>query len=392
MRYRFSGCELDTEAGVFLRDGKIIDLEPQVFALIRLLASRAGRLVTRDDLVEHVWRGRIVSESTISSRIAAVRRAIGDDDRDARVLTTLPKRGFRLDDVESSDRHAAETELAPPPQQSVNYAKSGDGTAIAWATTGHGPPLLRAGQFLTHLELDWQSRIRRPLLERFDAAFSQTRFDQRGTGLSETPRDGFGLDRLVEDMEAVVDAAGLARFPIWASSQGVPISLAFAAKHPHRVTRLVLYGGFVTGRLRRDVASARQTRALLGLISEGWGAPEGAFAKAYTTLYMPDASSAQIEDICRLQLASATPGAAARLRRAIDAIDVSHIAPRVRAPALLLHAAGDCVNPISQSEALAALMPAARLISLPGRDHVPLPGSPAWQRLVAESLEFLAAT
>ena len=388
MRYRFADCVLDTARHIFLRAGEEVPLEPQVFDLLELLAARSGVLVTRDEIVETVWHGRIVSEATISSRINAVRRALGDDGARQAILKTLPRRGFRLEVPVETDAGASRVAVA---ERHVRFAASGDGTAIAWATAGDGPPLLRAGHFLTHLEYDRRSVIWRPLIDALEARFSLTRYDQRGTGMSEPDVTDFTLDRLVEDLGAVADAAGLDRFPIFAASQGVPVSLAYAARHPDRVTRLVLYGGFAQGRTVRGSAEDRaQAEAILTFVRQGWGRDGSPFLQAFETTYMPDATTEQLAQMAELQKASATGKAAAALRDAIDRFDVRACLGEVRQPVLVLHAAGDAVHPLAQSRLIAARVPGAELRVLPGRNHVPLPHDPAWEAMLAETVAFLA--
>ncbi|NBC96403.1 MAG: hypothetical protein GVY27_08625 [Deinococcus-Thermus bacterium] len=190
MRYRFGPFELDLDAHRLRRDGADVPLEPQVFDLLVLLVRRAGDLVHRDAIVATVWGGRAVSEATISSRIAVLRRALGDDGRRQAIVQTVPRRGLRfVAPVEAVDTTETGGRVAPAgpagrsgpdaAAQTVRMARSFDGTRIAWATTGAGPPLLRAGHFLTHLEHDWQSPIWRPLLDRLGRSFALTRYDQR---------------------------------------------------------------------------------------------------------------------------------------------------------------------------------------------------------------------
>jgi DNA-binding winged helix-turn-helix (wHTH) protein/alpha-beta hydrolase superfamily lysophospholipase len=387
MRYRFADCVLDIARHAFLRAGEEVPLEPQVFDLMTLLVSRAGDLVTRDEIVETVWGGRIVSEAAISSRINAVRRALGDDGARQAILRTLPRRGFRLEVAVETD--TAEVRAASA-EQHVRFAPSRDGTAIAWATAGNGPPLLRAGHFLTHLDFDRQSAIWRPLIDALEARFTLTRYDQRGTGMSDPDVSDFALDRLVEDLGSVADAAGLDRFPIFAASQGVPVSLAFAARNPDRVTRLVLYGGYAQGRSVRGNAEDRaQAEAILTFVRQGWGRAGSPFLQAFETTYMPDATTEQLAQMVELQRASATAETAAALRFAIDRFDVREILGEVKVPVLVLHAAEDAVHPLAQSRLIAAWVPGAELRVLPGRNHVPLPHDPAWQALVAETAAFL---
>ncbi|MFQ5623896.1 MAG: alpha/beta fold hydrolase [Paracoccaceae bacterium] len=271
MKYEFADCLLDTERHEFRVGGHGLDLEPQVFDLLHLLARRPGELVSRDELIAEVWDGRIVSESTIAARINAARRAVGDDGKAQRVIRTVPRRGIRLvAEVTTGGGTAPATPDDPAANQHVRFATSSDGSSVAFATTGRGPDLLRAGHWLTHLELDWHSPVWRPLLDALGQRFTVTRYDQRGTGLSDWNVENFELENFVDDLEAVADAAGLRKFPIFASSQGVPTAIAFAARHPERVSRLILYGGFATGRrLRSSTDEIARSEAFLTLIREG---------------------------------------------------------------------------------------------------------------------------
>ena len=392
MKVTFGDCAVDTGRQLFWKSGKPVRLEPQVFDVLVYFLGSPGTVVSRDDLVDAVWNGRAISDSTISTRINAVRRAIGDNDRDNRMLETLSKRGYRLS-VEVSGYTGKYSDTHRSGSEAIKIARSADGTVIAHATSGEGPPLLRAGQFLTHLKMDWDSEVRRPTLDRLGTHFSLTRYDQRGTGLSGSPATDFSLARLVEDMLAVADDAELDSFDIWATSQGVPVSLAFAAAHPERVNRMVLYGGFVQGRaVREQEPDSVKAETFLELIAEGWGKPGGAFGKAYATLFMPDASAAQIDDMCRMQLASATSDIAIALRRSIDTFDVSGILHEVRVPVLVVHTVEDSVNPLSQSRLMASLLPDAQLRIVDGRNHVPLPGTDAWETIMRISLDFLKST
>jgi len=383
MVLRFAGVELDLRAGELRRDGVPVATEPQVFALIALLAERPGALVSYDEIHRAIWGGRIVSDAALASRLAAARRALGDDGQRQAVIETVPRRGLRL-------RAEPEKAYDGSGTQGVRFARSHDGTRIAFATTGAGPGLLRAGHFLTHLELDWQSPVWRPLLERLGSSFRVTRYDQRGTGLSDPDPPTRDIDALTDDLEAVADAAGLTRFPIFAASQGVPVSLSFVARRPARVTALVLYGGFVRGaELRTGGAGAARSEAMRTLIREGWGRAGSAFATAFAALYMPDADAAQLAAMTRMQLASSGGESAVALRAAIDRIDVSGLLADVRAPCLVIHAREDGVQPLSEARDLAAGLPGAGLRVLDSRNHVPLPQDPAWEELVSESVRFL---
>jgi DNA-binding winged helix-turn-helix (wHTH) protein/pimeloyl-ACP methyl ester carboxylesterase len=388
MRYRFADCVLDLSRHEFSRGSEPVSLEPQVFDLLTLLVKRRGELVSRDEIIEAIWCGRIVSEAAISSRINAVRRAIGDDGAAQALLRTVPRRGFRFEapvDIDEEPR----AQVPSHPEQHIRFAMSADGTGIGWTTTGHGPPLLRAGHFLTHLDFDRTSSIWAPLIDTLNGRFALTRYDQRGTGVSEQEVTDFSLDRLVEDLAAVADAAGLDRFPIFAASQGVPVSIAFAVRYPGRVTRLLLYGGYAQGRrMRGNPEDQAQAAAILTIIRQGWGRHGSPFAKAFATTYAPDATSRQLSEMADLQLASASPANAVALRRAIDSFDVLDLLPDVRVPVRILHALEDAVHPVAQSRLMAAHIPGAEVRILPGRNHVPLPHDPAWEMLLAELIDF----
>jgi pimeloyl-ACP methyl ester carboxylesterase len=393
MLYRFADCELDLLAHVFRRGGERVPMEPQVFELAALFVRHPGELISHDRIVDEVWGGRIVSEAAITSRIAALRRALGDSGKVQAVLETVPRCGYRfLPSVEvvGGQASSAAPPSAPPAAQRIRVTRSADGTRIAFATTGDGPPLLRAGHFLTHLEHDWESPVWRPFLDRLGMHFSVTRYDQRGTGLSDDDPPGYDLDALADDLGAVADAAGLTRFPVLAASQGVPVSLAYAARHPERVSRMVLYGGYALGRSLRGTAEERATgEAVLTMIRQGWGR-DTAFADAFTTLFMPDATPEERRGMVRMQLASASPENAVALRRAIDGFDVTGLLNDVRVPVLIVHARDDAVHPLSQARVLAAGLPQAELHLLDSRNHVPLQHDPAWEELLRVSVEFLA--
>jgi DNA-binding winged helix-turn-helix (wHTH) protein len=393
MIYRFGECELDLDRHLFLRDGVEVPLEPQVFDLLALFVTTRGKLLDRDRLMETIWGGRIVSEAAVSSRINSVRKAIGDDGRTQSMLQTVPRRGFRF--VAEVREEGRSTAPAPPSaasdEQVIRMSLSRDGTRIAYATTGQGPPLLRAGHFLTHLEFDWDSPVWRPLLDRLGAAFSVTRYDQRSTGLSAPSVPSLCLDRLVEDLEAVADAAGLDRFPIFAASQGVPVAIAFSARNPDRVSCMSLYGGYAQGRAHRDGEEHRQNaEAIMTIIRQGWGRAGTAFARALSSLYMPDATSAQLAHMTRMQLASASAENAVALRCAIDDFDVSDLLAKVQCPTLILHVNEDAVHPVEQAGVLAAGIPGAELHIMTGANHVPLPQDPSWAELCDRTETFLA--
>ncbi|GMG84492.1 alpha/beta fold hydrolase [Paralimibaculum aggregatum] len=389
MRFLFADCVLDTKRHRLLRSGEPVPVEPQVFDLLHVLAERAGELVTKDELIAAVWNGRIVSDATIASRINAARTAVGDSGRHQLVIRTLPRRGFALV-AEVSRGSDDRPQGAPEMRQTVRMVASSDGTGIAYAVSGAGPPLLRAGHFLTHLEMDWQGSVYRPTIAALSARHTLVRYDQRGTGLSQTDVADLSIEAYAADMLAVADAAGLDRFPIFATSQGVPVSVHVAAAHPERVSRLVLFGGFAQGRaLRSGNRSHGDAEALMTLLNRGWGKPESGFMSAFIAMFCPDASPEERTSIARSQLASATPEMAGRIRRAIDRFDVTESLAKVRAPTLVMHADGDAIHPVAQGRLLAANIPGAEFKLIHSNNHIILGSSCTWDEIISKVIEFI---
>lgn len=393
MRYAFANCVLDTDSHAFERDGEPVSVEPQVFDLLHLLAENPGKLITKDRLVETVWGGRIVSDATISARINAARTAAGDSGAKQAVIRTIQRRGIELIvPVETTDPNSLETPAKTLNQgrQTIRFTASADGTKIAYAVSGNGPVLMRAGHFLTHLEKDWSSPVWGPYLEALNQRHTLFRYDQRGTGLSDSELLDTGVEAYANDLLAVADAAGLDRFPLIASSQGVPVSILFAAKHPKRVSCLVLFGGFAQGRSRRDHEYAEdEANALMAMIRAGWGNPKSAFMVAFTSVFCPGASKAELENLVEIQLASTTPDNAARIRRAIDHFDVSDYLGKIQVPTLVIHASNDALHPVSQGRLLASSIPSAEFLQVESNNHIYLPSDPAWKDIVAAQLAFV---
>lgn len=395
MRYRFGECELSPASHELFLSGQSSSVEPQVFDLICYLVKERDRLVTRDELIEVVWGGRIVSDSAVSARISAARSAIGDDGTAQRWIRTLPRRGFRFVgdvDVLSASAASAEPEITTESEarQRVRFCRSSDGIRIAFATSGNGYPLVRAGHWLTHLEHDWRSPIWRPFLNELNRNFRVTRYDQRGNGLSQWEVDDFSLDRFVEDLEVVVDAEGLNRFALYGTSQGAPIAVAYASRHPKRISHLILQGGYRKGRLLRMAKSERaQGEAILALIRHGWGKRGSPFIQAFSTMFIPGGSREQIESVAELQRLTTSPDNAARIRAAVDRFDVTDLLSKVSAPTMVLHARDDGIQPLEEGRELAAGISGAEFVMLESANHMILPQEPAWSELFAALHAFV---
>jgi len=274
--------------------------------------------------------------------------------------------------------------------QSIRFTRSGDGTMIAYATSGRGPPLVKAANWLTHLEFDWESPVWRHWLRELSRDHTLVRYDERGCGLSDREVDDLSFERWVEDLEAVVEAAGLERFPLLGMSQGGPVGIAYAARNPERVSRLVLYGSYKVGwRHRGSPEFRRREEALIQLIGDGWGRENPAFRQVFTSMFLPEGTEEQIDWFNELQRRTTEPHIAVRLEEEFGDIDVRDLLPRVRCPVLVLHARHDEVIPFRAGRALAAGLPDARFVGLESRNHVLLDGEPAWDRFLTEVRGFL---
>jgi DNA-binding winged helix-turn-helix (wHTH) protein/pimeloyl-ACP methyl ester carboxylesterase len=395
MRYRFGRHELGIDSGELRSDGVPRPLEPQVFDLLRLMVESAGRLVSHDELIDKVWAGRIVSDSAIAARISAARAALGDDGTRQEFIRTVPKRGFRfvaaVERLEEATDRIAVPQAAADRRQRVGFCRSRDGTRIAYATSGAGSPMVKAGHWLTHLEHDWQSPIWAGFLDALGSRFQLLRYDQRGNGLSDWDAERLSLDAFVEDLEAVTDAAGLDRFALYGSSQGVPIAIAYATRHPERVSHLVLQGGYHQGRLVRSSSAEReQGEAMLTLIRHGWGRSDSPFMKAFASIFMPEASREQIDSMAALQNITTSPRNAAALRGAIDRFSVTSLLGKVATPTLVLHARDDGVQPLEQGRELAAGIPRAEFVMLDSSSHITVPGDRAWEVMISAIDRFVS--
>ncbi len=382
MSFSFNNCCLVEETGELRVDGETVKIEPLVFALLSFLLRNRDRIISRDELIAEVWNGRIVSDAAIDTKISAARSAIGDDGQKQHSIQTVARKGIRfIADVTPGGGQQLKISQKPF-EQSISYCHSRDGTPIAFGSSGEGPALVRVGHWLTHLEYDWRSLFWQPFLSRLSSHFKVFRYDQRGSGLSQQKTERFNLEAFVEDLEAVVDAASLDQFILYGASQGAPVAVAYAARHPSRVSKLILQGGYATGRsLRANQVEREQAEAMLTLIRTGWGQAGGHFLKAFSSIYIPDGTQEQIDALAELQRLSATPETAARIRETVDQFDVSDLLPDIRTPTLILHSRQDAVQPLEQGLELAQKIKDAQLHILESRNHVILEQEPEWDRL-----------
>jgi len=276
-------------------------------------------------------------------------------------------------------------------KQEIHFCRSADNVRIAYATSGHGPPLVKAANYLTHLEHDWHSPVWRHWMQGLSETHRLIRYDARGSGLSDWDVTSYNMEAWVRDLEAVVSSLNLDRFPLLGISQGAAVCVAYAVKHPERVTRLVLYGGYARGRYHRDLdrTGRLEAEALINLIRVGSGQEHPAFRQLFSTMLMPDGDMEQMTSLNQLAQISATPENASRMERAFYHIDVRHLTPKVTAPTLVLHPRQDASIPVEEGQLLAAMIPSSRFVQLESKNHILLEQEPAWSRFLAEIRSFL---
>jgi pimeloyl-ACP methyl ester carboxylesterase/DNA-binding winged helix-turn-helix (wHTH) protein len=395
---RFGDFTLDPDRRELRQGEALVAVEPQVFDLLVYLIGHRHRVVSKDDLLESVWGGRIVSESTLTTRINAARRAIGDTGARQEMIRTVARKGFRFV-AAVSEKGVTEPasgksgyDQSGNLRQEIQFCRAVDGTRIAYAIVGDGPPLVKTANWLNHLEHDWESSVWNHILRFFAARHRLVRYDERGNGLSDWKVEDFSFEAFVSDLECVVEASKLDRFAMLGVSQGCAVSIAYAVKHPERVSRLVLYGGFARGWCKRGSSAAEEQMAALEvLMRQGWGKRNPAFRQFFTTVFMPDATPEQMHGFNELQRKSTSPENAALILRSINAFDVDHLLPLVKVPTLVLHCRGDSAQPFEEGRRLAARIPGARFVALEGRSHLLPANDPAWRRFRDEVQAFLGA-
>jgi pimeloyl-ACP methyl ester carboxylesterase/DNA-binding CsgD family transcriptional regulator len=274
--------------------------------------------------------------------------------------------------------------------QAIRYLRTSDGVQLAWASMGAGAPLVKAANWLTHLQYDLESPVWQHWIRFFSEHFHFVRYDERGCGMTQWQVPDVSVPVWAEDLRSVIEVAvPQGAMTLLGISQGAATCIAYAVKHPERVSHLILYGGYPTGwALRGDEDGFRKYQAIVELVRLGWGSDNSSFRQIFTSRFVPEAKPEQLEwfnDLCRR---TTTPEIAAHLMLARSQVDVRDLLSQVRVPTLVVHAVHDDVTPISSSRELAAGIPNAEFVQLESRNHVLLEGEPAWTRFKQVVLEF----
>jgi pimeloyl-ACP methyl ester carboxylesterase/DNA-binding CsgD family transcriptional regulator len=275
--------------------------------------------------------------------------------------------------------------------QRIRYLRTRDGVQLAWAEAGAGPTLIKAANWMTHLEFEWESPVWRHWMRFFSDHFRFIRHDERGCGMTDWNVGDLSFERWVEDLEALVDVVDPQKpFALLGISQGAATCIAYAVKHPERVSQLVLYGAYARGTYQRnDPDKERFYHALIEMTRVGWGKDNPVFRQVFTSRFIPGANDEQIgwfNELCRK---TTSPEIAARLLETRATINVVDLLGQVRAPTLVLHSRDDDVIPIAEGHILAAGIPGAQFVELDSKNHILLETEPAWERFCSEVLDFM---
>jgi pimeloyl-ACP methyl ester carboxylesterase/DNA-binding winged helix-turn-helix (wHTH) protein len=374
-------------------NGEALAVTAKVFDTLLYLVEHRGQLIDKATIMKAIWPHVVVEENNLNQNISVLRRVLGERAGEHRYIVTEAGRGYRfvaevrVMAAPGTDAHPARKAGAADissPRQSVQFCTTPDGVRLAYASTGEGYPLVRTAHWLSHVEHDLESPVYRHLLSDLSRRHRLVRYDHRGNGLSDRDVAEISLATMVTDLETVVDAAGLERFALMGLSMGGPVSIAYAVRHPERLTHLVLFGTFAKGTFTDAEVDAMAT-----LMLQHWGRSNPAFRQMFTTSGMPDATSEESDWFNEQQLLTTSAENVVRILRAIQAMDVTDMLSAIRVPTLVLHVRDDGTIPLEAGRRMAARIPGARFVLLEGRNHMLLEHDPASQRFKDELFAFL---
>jgi len=391
-KYLFGNYLLDVDERRLLRDNEEIRLRGKLFDTLRVLVENSGKLVRKDAFMESVWPDSVVEENNLDYCISQLRKLL----HPAKYIETVPRYGYRfIAEVTTSKPHGRSIQLEPAvqppeaPDQQIDFFTTSDGVRIAYNIGGQGPVLVRTIHWLNHLDFEWKTPLLRQWLSKIMRHDTLLRYDQRGSGLSDWNVSNFSFERTVQDFEELVDAAGLEKFSILGGCQGAAVGIAYAVRHPERVTKLIINGTFANGWPAPGPGAKEHLHAMLTLIRSGWGRDNPAFRQLWTTLFKPDADSVEAVWLNELQRIASSPENAARMMAEFPNIRILDMLPKISCPTLVLHSHEDGAVPVQEGKLIAARIRGARFVELPSRSHMVAPGDHAWELFVQEFSAFM---
>ncbi|MFJ9543812.1 alpha/beta fold hydrolase [Streptomyces sp. NPDC101225] len=388
--YRFGQYALDADRRRLSCDGLRVDAEPRALELLCLLVEHRDRVVSEDELCDRIGRGGAVSRTALAAWVRTARLAIGDSDSGQQLIRTVSPHGYRF--VAGATVASGGGPAPGADHEVIRFCRSADGTRIAYALTGEGPPLVKTANWLTHLDLDRTIPMWAHWFDGLTRGRQLLRYDERGCGLSEWTVPSFTLDDLVDDLDTVVNAAGLDRFPLLGVSQGGAVAVAYAVRHPERVSRLVLTSAYARGQQIRAVSDDERDAAEvdLNIARAGWRSQDSSFLRYFASQFLADATPAEWDAFAAYQRQTTSPANGLRFLEEFTRIDVSGIADQVACPTLIVHSRDDARVPVAQALELATLIPDSRLVLLEGRNHLFTATDPAWPTFLSHLHTFLS--
>ena len=391
-KYFFGNYLLDLDERRLLRDNEEIRLRGKVFDTLRVLVENAGKLVRKDAFMESVWPDSVVEDNNLDYCISQLRKLL----HPAKYIETVPRYGYRfVADVTTPKPNGRLIQPEPvvqspdAPDQHIEFFTASDGVRIAYTIGGQGSVLVRTIHWLNHLDFEWKAPLQQQWLSEVMRHNTLVRYDQRGSGLSDWNVSDFSFQRTIQDFEELVDAAGLEKFSILGGCQGAAVGIAYAVRHPERVTKLIINGTFANGWPAPGPGAQEHLHAMLTLIRSGWGRDNPAFRQLWTTLFRPDADALEAAWLNELQRISASPENAARMIAEFPNVRVLDMLPKISCPTLVLHSRNDGAVPVQEGKLIAARIRGARFVELPSRSHMVAPGDAAWDQLVEELSAFM---
>jgi pimeloyl-ACP methyl ester carboxylesterase/DNA-binding winged helix-turn-helix (wHTH) protein len=388
--YLFGPFRLEVAERRLLRDGQLVPLTGKAFDTLQLLVEGAGTLQKQEWLMDRLWPNIFVEQNNLQYNISLVRHALAD--APGVEIETVRRQGCRL--IAKIHELSATGPATPPPvvasAQHVRFCTAGDGTRLAYAFFGEGPPLVKVAHWLSHIELDRQGPLWTHWLHLLSQNRRLLRYDARGNGLSDWNPPSLTFEDFVADLGVVFDAANVERAPLLGISQGAAVAVAYAARRPERVSGLILIGGCARGwRVKDNAQITERFQALMTLMRQGWGGKNAAFRQIFTSAFFPEGPVEQMEWFNELQRQSASPTNAAAILSAVGDADVRKDLPHIKIPTLVLHSRFDAVVPMKDGIELASGIAGARFVPLESPNHVWLANESAWSQFSREFESFL---
>lgn len=383
--YLFGPFRLEASERRLMRDGAAVALAGKAFDALVALVEGANTLQKQDALMDKLWPDIAVEHNSLQQCISLVRKALAG--ADGVELETVRGQGYRLNATVRSERNVASSASS---SQRIHFCTAPDGARLAYARLGEGPLLVKAANWLNHLELDWQGPVWKHWLALLAREHCLVRYDARGNGLSDWRPPSITFEDFVSDLGAVMDAANVARAPVLGLSQGASVAVAYAARNPERVSALILIGGCARGwRVKKHDKLTQRMEALMLLMRQGWGLDHAAFRQIFTSSFFPNGEREATDWFNELQRTTTSPDNAAAILSALGDVDVRAELARIAVPTLVVHSRNDLIVPFSDGIELASGIQGARFVALEEGNHVLLESEAAWPRFSAELSAFL---